>query len=597
MIHSGDLFDVLPTLPEASIDACVTDPPYGIGFMGREWDTFKPESVRTAAAMKQRKDPEQLANLKNVYGRKRSPAQSPSQVEYDYTVAGLRGFQDWTAKWAAEVFRVLKPGAYVVVCGAPRSHHRMMCGLEDAGFVVRDCFAWLFGSGFPKNRNLGDGRGTALKPAHEPIALAWKPFKGSITANVAAFGTGALNIDAARIRPTSQDDSRSTSGGSSAYTSLLRAASQTLHIAHSELSASSDEQPEPLESLLANALSHDLLTELREGFQAGCLPCRGCDDGRVRLVGAVGRAFVQQRDGARGPLDLQWIASRIRESRCGDHPSIWDALAQRVSSSNYTASDVEKRGRDGEESADRRYAERGATNFAATPGPRGGDDLGRWPANVLLGHSVDCGEDQDGDWCCVSYCPVRLLDEQTGELTSGAFDCKRSQDGPTRAVYGGFPSGTPALTTSPYQGDRGGASRFYYVAKPSREERDMGCYDLAPQQRDDSRKEGNPGGDNPRNRGLQPRGNFHPTVKPIELMRWLVRLVTPPGGTVLDPFTGSGTTGIACVYEQRPFVGIEREAEYVAIAERRIHEAAPLFAGDGVRLVADSAWILSENNR
>jgi hypothetical protein len=67
----------------------------------------------------------------------------------------------------------------------------MMCGLEDAGFVVRDCFAWLFGSGFPKNKNLGDGRGTALKPAHEPIALAWKPFKGTITANVERSDRGA----------------------------------------------------------------------------------------------------------------------------------------------------------------------------------------------------------------------------------------------------------------------------------------------------------------------------------------------------------------------------------------------------------------------
>jgi hypothetical protein len=112
------------------------------------------------------------------------------------------------AKWAAEVHRVLKPGAYLVVCGAPRSHHRMMCGIEDAGFVVRDCFAWLFGSGFPKNKNLGDGRGTALKPAHEPIALAWKPFKGSISGNVAQFGTGALNIDACRLDVSDDEPNR-----------------------------------------------------------------------------------------------------------------------------------------------------------------------------------------------------------------------------------------------------------------------------------------------------------------------------------------------------------------------------------------------------
>ena len=70
------------------------------------------------------------------------------------------------------------------------------------------------------------------------------------------------------------------------------------------------------------------------------------------------------------------------------------------------------------------------------------------------------------------------------------------------------------------------------------------------------------------------------TVKPVELMRWLVRLVTPLNGTVLDPFTGSGTTGMACRYEQRGFIGIDREAEYVAIAERRIGVVTPLFAGE-----------------
>ena len=96
-------------------------------------------------------------------------------------------------------------------------------------------------------------------------------------------------------------------------------------------------------------------------------------------------------------------------------------------------------------------------------------------------------------------------------------------------------------------------------------------------QRDDTREDGAPGGDNPRNRGVQLRGNAHPTVKPVEVMRWLVRLVTPPGGTVLDCFMGSGTTGMACRLEQREFIGIEREADYIPIAERRIAAVTPLF--------------------
>ena len=429
MIYLGDLFTVLPTLPAESIDACVTDPPYGLGFMGKEWDTFKPgtgqkrrlmhprernafdtfspDRIKSAAAMKQRKNPEQLANLKNVYGRRRSPAMSPSQIEYDFTVAGLRGFQDWTARWAHEVFRVIKPGAYVVVCGGPRSHHRMMAGLEDAGFVVRDCLTWLFGSGFPKSKNLGDGRGTALKPAHEPIALVWKPFKGTIAANVEKHGTGALNIDACRIGgPT--DTRRKKGSGPSAFP-------------HS---------------------------------------------------------------------DDAWVP----------------------------------------------HLEIG-----------GQKDQGRWPANVLLDELA-----------------AEMLDAQTGELAT---------HGGGSSFGIGYGRGSSDVRQHPH-GDSGGASRFYYVAKTSRRERDRGCDDLVVTTGGEAtdRKDGSAGLNNPRAGAGRTGGarNIHPTVKPVELMRWLVRLITPPHGTVLDPFMGSGTTGMACRLEGRTFIGIEKEAQYVEIARRRI---------------------------
>lgn len=419
-IHAGDLFDVLPTLEAESIDACVTDPPYGIGFMGKEWDTFKP-GEEAKRIVPNRAIESDNPNLK---GRTRGPASSPSAVEYDYTVKGLREFQEWTERWSREVFRVLKPGAYIVVCCAPRSYHRMACGLEDAGFVVRDQFAWLFGSGFPKNHNLGEGKGTALKPAHEPIALAWKPFKGTIAACHQQHGTAALNIDACRIPGES-------------WTRLI------------------PENPAP----------------------------------------KFGNTHAQDK----------WTKEQM-----------------------------------------------------ALGANEQGSDLGRWPANVVMDDVA-----------------AAALDEQTGELKSGGIDFSRHTDTSSRQVYGGFPNGHTRTGSCPV--DVGGASRFYYVAKPSREERDMGCYDLVARPRDDSRKDGNPGGDNPRNRGLQPRGNFHPTVKPVELMRWLVKLVTPVGGKVLDPFGGSGTTAMACAYEQRDFITIEREAEYVELIRRRVAAVAPLF--------------------
>lgn len=408
MIYHGDLFDVLPTLPEASIDACVTDPPYGIGFMGKAWDSFTPGREATRIVSNRAID---SANP-NLKGRKRGPASSPSAVEYDRSLSGQLEFQAWSERWAREVFRVLKPGAHLLVCGAPRSFHRMTCGIEDAGFVVRDCLSWLYGQGFPKSLNLGDGIGTALKPGWEPIVLARKSFKGALAANVLAHGTGALNIEACRI----ESETRPV---------MVRTAT----------------------IVQANAMS-------------------GCSTG-------------------------------------------------------------------------------------ATPNGEM-TEIGRWPANVVLDEEA-----------------AVLLDAQSGELIGPGGP---ASSGSASAWPGGKYQGTI------YPKEVGGASRFFYVAKPSRAEREMGCETIERRQRDESRKDGNPGGDNPRNRGLQPRGNFHPTVKPIELMRWLVRLVTPVGGTVLDPFTGSGTTGMACRYEQREFVGIEREADYIAIAERRIAAVAPLFA-------------------
>ena len=116
----------------------------------------------------------------------------------------------------------------------------------------------------------------------------------------------------------------------------------------------------------------------------------------------------------------------------------------------------------------------------------------------------------------------------------------------------------------------GEPARFFYCAKASKKDRNEGLDKFKPKKQDLSRKEGNPGGDNPRNRGVNERLNHHPTVKPTSLMQYLVRLVTPPNGIVLDPFMGSGSTGKACAYEGFDFIGIEMSAEYIEIAKARI---------------------------
>ena len=148
-LHVGRCEDVLKMLPDNSVDAIVTDPPYGLSFMNHKWD---------------------------------------------YDVPTVEQWQ--------ECLRVLKPGGHLLAFGGSRTYHRLVVNAEDAGFEIRDQILWIYGSGFPKSHNLDgdfDGWGTALKPAHEPIVMARKPFKKTVSANMAEHGAGAININACRI--------------------------------------------------------------------------------------------------------------------------------------------------------------------------------------------------------------------------------------------------------------------------------------------------------------------------------------------------------------------------------------------------------------
>jgi hypothetical protein len=377
-VIEADCVEAMVGMDEASVDAIVTDPPYGLEFMGKAWD--------------------------------RVP-------------------QEWHVAWAHGALRVLKPGGHLLAFGGTRTHHRLVCAVEDAGFEIRDSLMWLYGSGFPKSHNLkGDweGWGTALKPAHEPIVVARKPLIGTVAANVLEHGTGALNVDGCRI--------------------------------------GTERKPKPTVSTgrwPANVvLSH----------AEGCV-CVG--ERRVRSVGTGAGAESN--------------ASGIKHGT-GSGATY---LGRKASAAHY--------GEDGMEAVEA--------------------------------------------WECAPGCPVAELDAQSGERVSGtAVGGFHRRSNKTANCYGHF-VGERTEGDVTY-GDAGGASRFFYCAKASRKERGV--------------------------------TNKHPTVKPIALMCWLVRLVTPPGGTVLDPFAGSGTTGIATLREGFNFIGIEREPEYAEIARARIADDAPL---------------------
>lgn len=201
----------------------------------------------------------------------------------------------------------------------------------------------------------------------------------------------------------------------------------------------------------------------------------------------------------------------------------------------------------------------------------------RWPSHVVLSHSPDCVCDEDVDDVqyfetrCAEDCPILMLDEQSGTLASGA-KAERDKANGKNNVYGvgrGGKSGSKA--------SKGGASRFYYIAKGSRAEKDEGLDHLPMKTGGEAtgRKDNSKGTQNPRAGAGRTGGarNHHPTVKSVGLMRWLVRLVTPPGGTVLDLFAGSGTTGVAALAEDCSFIGVELTAEYLPIIEGRLRHA------------------------
>jgi len=176
-LYQADCRDVLRSLADNSIDSIVTDPPYA------------------------------LVSIVKRFGK---PGSAPAKGNeaYQRASAGFMG-KSWDTGEVAfseefwrECLRVLKPGGHVVAFSGTRTYHRMAVAIEDAGFEIRDQLGWLYGSGFPKSHNQKDdweGWGTALKPAWEPIALARKPLDGTVAANLAKWGVGALNIDGCRV--------------------------------------------------------------------------------------------------------------------------------------------------------------------------------------------------------------------------------------------------------------------------------------------------------------------------------------------------------------------------------------------------------------
>ena len=397
LLLNGDCIEQMQKLIDdgVQVDSIVTDPPYHL----------------TSIVNRYSKENSAPPTSKSMGGAFVRVSKGFMGKEWD---GGDIAFRKETWELA---LKLLKPGGYILAFSASRNYHRMAVAIEDAGFEIRDQMMWLYGSGFPKSLNLGNGWGTALKPAHEPIVMARKSLEGTNKQNMEKYGVGGINIDGCRIEgevkhPPNNPDFRD-------------AAKQAM------------------------------------------------------AKGGVDKlSFGQDRD---APIKRK---TTNRKSRSKD--GVWTD------------------GNSGMKAEGSQFAD--------------ADPKGRFPANVMHGGL----ETESAKYF---YCPKVSKAERNQGLED--FPVKKSKGG----------GGTSNDTW--YEDDVNSASGKFGSEKA-------------------------------------PSKNTHPTVKPQELMKYLCRMVTPKGGTVLDIFMGSGSTGMAAKDEGFDFIGIERDKEYFNIAEKRIKITAPL---------------------
>jgi len=393
---NADCRDALACLDENSIDTIITDPPYGLSFMGKEWDH------------------------------------------------GIPGVQFWEA-----ALRVAKPGAILMAFGGTRTFHRLACAIEDAGWELRDTIMWVYGTGFPKSLDISKAIDKAAGVKREDKFEGAFERRAGPTGNKRCDACGKWLVSGSPCQcPRPQDFPQTDAAKTwSGYGTALKPAWEPIIVAM-----------KPLDGTFAeNAIKHGVAGLNIDGGRIECgerqltlsPPKNGEYPGEFRQGGIAG-----------GTTTLGRFPANLIHDGSDDVMALFPSCGN---SSGRTGVAVE---RNGEPSQDRRYTEKGGTNFAAKPG-------------------------------------LRRLDD-------------------------------------------GSAARFFYCAKASSSER----------------------GD----------FNTHPTVKPLALMEYLCKLTkTPTGGTVLDMFMGSGSTGVACVNTGRSFIGIEREDSpeqpFFTITSQRIENA------------------------
>ena len=518
-VHTGDCRDVLRDYPADHFDSIVSDPPYGLTFMGKGWDR------------------------------------------------GVPGAEFWQ-----EALRVAKPGAHLLAFGGTRTFHRLTVAIEDAGWEVRDCMMWIYATGFPKSHNFGCKCGGqslpydhATQPTTEHNLSRLHVADVSPTSRTAAGQGQVLLSRVSQHRASTLRQARPESEVAGSIEPGMEGG-RDIQTQQGQL-----HQPEvrsmPRRVTADGAqgrLHHGASTGDGDGFESPADARRGGASHRPQHA----EQHAVESDAVRVEPGSQALRSTC--ARCGGltawqgwgtalKPAWEPVIVARKPLSGTVADNVLRHGT-------------GALNI---DGCRVGGTEGRWPANVM--HD---GSDEVVEGFPESKDGVAVNRNLTGELyQANAYGVFRRIPGPDQG-YGGS----------------GSAARFFYCAKASRTDREEGCDNLPARSGADAveRDEGSAGMQSPRagaGRTADTVRNFHPTVKPTDLMRYLCRLVTPPNGLVLDPFCGSGSTGKAALLEGLRFVGVDLDPAHVAIAEARCQFAVDTVAEQAAAAEAPGAQL------
>jgi len=502
-LFHGDCLNVLRGMPDASVDSICTDPPYGLEFMGKGWDApwqvgsginadagFNGGGIsatRNAPSFTGSTNPKCLTCKGTRRGRRDGTALvkvcTCSDPRFPNVRAiEMRAFGEWCQTWTVECLRVLKPGGYMLAFGGTRTHHRLACAVEDAGFEIRDTITWLYGSGFAKSLDVSK----AIDKRRDWSLV--ERLSGEIKRARGEAGLSLTEIGQAMLAATDGAYGKWYHRGGHMFFETGRSLPTRPEWAQLRLVLPIvDEFAQVYDAAEREVIGSD--TKARSEAGASALP-------------TLGAATKYETWDLTAPATD--AAKRWQGWGTALKPASEPIVVARKPLTGTVAANVLAHGT-------------GALNIdACRVDVESTTAIGRWPP-----------------YNCVEGCPVSELDRQTGTLTSGG-----GVKVPPGSLHGFIEDRESTRNDSgrTFVSNSGGASRFFptfrYEAKAPAHER--------------------PKGDD---------GTGHPTVKPLGLMRWLVRLVTPPGGLCLDPFAGSGTTGEACVIEGFRCILIEQDSE------------------------------------